>query len=307
MPTPTARLKQNTSLLSTISNASLVLLKLVVGISIQSISVIAEAAHSGLDLAASAICLVSVRRATKPADEGHPFGHGKYESIGGAVEALLILVTSGWIIYEAIKTMLAGGKMPSQPLAGVAVLAVSVVVNLLVSARVMRVAQETDSPALAGNAWHIRSDVWTSGAVLTGLVFIWLGQHFDLHLLKAHLDPFLAIAVALMIVRVGWDLTRRNLGHLVDQSLPAEEREQIQALLAEHYPQFVSYHSLRLRKAGSERHIDLHLVMPSHLSVAEAHELCDHLEDDLRKVLPSVQVLIHVEPAEAPPPAPTPG
>jgi cation diffusion facilitator family transporter len=291
-----ARLKRRSSLLSTLSNASLVALKLAVGLAIGSVSVLAEAAHSGLDLAASLICLFSVRRSLQPADQSHRYGHGKFESVGGLTEALLIFGVSVWIIVEAVHALVSGEPL-RQPLVGAGVLLLSTVVNIIVSGIVMSAARRTGSPALEGNAWHIRSDVYTSAAVFAGLGLIALGQRFGQHWML-HLDPLLGILVALMIVRIAWRMTARNIAHLVDASLPEDEIRIIREVIEAHYRAFVGYHRLRARHSGSEHYIDFHLEVPPQMSVAEAHQLCDHLEEELRQTIPQAHVDIHIEPRE---------
>lgn len=293
-----ARLKRRASLLSMASNASLVALKLGVGLAIHSISVLAEAAHSGLDLLSSLICLFSVRRSIQPPDRTHRYGHGKFESIGGLTEAMLIFAVSVWIIVEAVGAMLRGEAHLAwhEASIGAALLLFSAIVNIVVSGVVMAAARRTGSPALEGNAWHIRSDVYTSVAVLVGLALIAIGVRLHQQWVQ-HLDPLLGIAVALLIVRIGWRLTKRNIAHLVDASLPEDELRIIRRVIEAHYPAFLGYHRLRARHSGSDHYIDFHLEVPPQMSVAEAHQLCDHLERELREAIPQTQVDIHIEPA----------
>jgi cation diffusion facilitator family transporter len=181
---------------------------------------------------------------------------------------------------------------------GAAVMAVSALVNAVVSQMLFRTARATDSIALEADALHLRTDVWTSLGVLGAMLAILLGERVGFTKIHAA-DPFTAIVVALVIARAAWGITRRSYDHLVDRSLPADEVEKIQSLLREHYPQLSGYHRLRTRKAGSERYIDLHLVVPGRQSVAEAHALCDHLEGALMALLPGAQIMIHVEPPES--------
>jgi len=294
-----AHLKRRASLLSATSNASLVILKLGVGLAIGSISVLAEAAHSGLDLVASLICLFSVRRSIQPADRTHRYGHGKFESIGGLAEAILIFAVSGWIILEALRAMLRGEAYLAwhQASIGAALLLFSAIVNIVVSGIVMSAARRTGSLALEGNAWHIRSDVYTSVAVFVGLALIAIGERLGQEWTQ-HLDPILGIAVALLIIRIGWRMAKRNVAHLVDASLPEDELRIIREVIEAHYPAFLGYHRLRARHSGSEHYIDFHLEVPPKMSVAHAHELCDHLEQELREVIPQAQIDIHIEPGE---------
>ena len=199
------------------------------------------------------------------------------------------------VIQAIVSGQVTGDVHISEARIGLVVMAASAVVNLFVSRHLFRVARRTDSVALEADAWHLRTDVWTSAGVVVGLLVITLGERIGFAE-AAHLDPLVAIAIAVVILRAAWEIMRRSWDHLVDRSLPAPEVEQIEDLLRDHYPQFADYHRLRTRKAGSQRYIDLHLVVPGGQSVAEAHALCDHLESDLTALLPHSEVMIHVEP-----------
>ena len=289
------RAKADVARLSVISNALLTAAKLIVGLAIGSIAVVAEALHSGVDLLAAVMAFWSVRKASQPADETHPFGHGKFESLSAIVEGALIFAVALGIIWAALRRLIHGGAEVTTPLAGVAVMALSAVINIVVSTMLFRVAEKTESPALEADAWHLRTDVYTSAGVFVGMATIYIGR--ALHLSWAPIiDPIAALAVALAIIHAAWDITWRSMRQLTDAMLPSAEHRLIEQLIAEHYPQFVNYHSLRTRRAGSERHVDLHLVVPPDTHIEDAHQLCDHLEEDIRRALPNVQVLIHVEP-----------
>jgi cation diffusion facilitator family transporter len=295
MVTSEKKLKQRAASLSVASNVSLLILKLLVGVFTRSLSVLAEAAHSANDLAAAVIAWTAVRQSVEPADESHPFGHGKFESVASFVEALLILVAAVSIIYAALGRITRGAPELGRPLLGASVMAASVLVNMIVSARLFRVAKKTASPALEADAWHLSSDVYSSLAVLIALAGVAVGQKWNLPWLRL-LDPVGAVGVAAFLFLVSGSLLRGALRHLTDASLPQDEIAQIDRLLQQHYPQFLGYHRLRARHSGPEHHIDLHLVVPPNLSVQEAHALCDHLETDIRDLLPRAHLLIHVEP-----------
>ncbi|MHB1417945.1 MAG: cation diffusion facilitator family transporter [Chloroflexota bacterium] len=274
--------------LSVASNLMLTLLKLMVGIWIGSVSVVAEAIHSGVDLLASLIALFAVRSAAKPPDEEHPYGHGKVENVSGTVEALLIFIAAGLIIFEAVGRVMRGFEPPVVDL-GLVVMAISAGANVLVSRRLLAVAKATDSVALEADAYHLTTDVVTSVGVFVGLVVVKLTGW-------AILDPLVAIFVALIIIKAAWDITQRSFVDLLDRSLPKKDRERIAAILDEHGDKLVSYHQVRSRKAGSERYIDLHLVVDGSANVKQTHDLCDHLEQDLHDALGTSTVTIHVEP-----------
>lgn len=295
LPRPGA--KSRAALMSIISNTTLIITKCVVAFMTGSVSILSEALHSSLDLAAAVMAFFSVRAADKPADSVHPFGHGKFESVSGASEGILIILASGLIVREAWLRMISSEvEIIKSPLAGAAVMGLSVIVNIIVSRRLMRVAKKTDSIALEADAWHLLTDVYTSGGVLVGMIVLFIGQKLNWHFAQ-HLDPILAIAVALVILRAGWDITRQSYHHLVDRSMPEEEQKALVALLQEHYGQFINFHSLRTRQAGNQRHIDFHLLLPPQMPLEQAHDLCDHLETDIHTLLPTSEVLIHMEPA----------
>jgi len=280
--------KVNAAKLSVGSNSFLVLLKLFAGIITGSVSLIAEAVHSLMDLAAAVIAFVSVKISGKPSDEKHPYGHGKAENISGVAEAVLIFVAATIIIYEAIQRLITGRTLELLEI-GIGIMAVSIVVNVIVSRYLLKVAHATDSLALEADARHLTTDVMTMVGVLVGLILVrFTGLNW--------IDPVVAILVALFIMKTAYELTRKSFGGLIDVKLPEAEESVIRSSIMEHDYQVVAFHALRTRKAGSHRYIDLHLVMPKNASVEEAHRMCDHLERDIRNRLPKAHVTIHVEP-----------
>ncbi len=238
------RRKRRVALLSVISNTTLVVLKLAVGLAISSVSVISEAIHSGVDLIAAAIAYYSVRTSGIPADREHPFGHGKIENISGTVEAILIFLAAGWIIFEAAQKIVRPEPLEMAAW-GVAVMLLSAVVNTFVSRKLFRVGKETDSVALMADGWHLRTDVYTSAGVMAALAVIWaadfLAPDVDLH----WVDPAAAIGVALLIIKAAWDLTRQSARDLLDVQLPGEEIAWIESLILQRKPVVKGYHQLQ--------------------------------------------------------------
>ena len=291
------RRKAAVAWLSVISNTSLVAGKLAVGLCIGSVSVISEAIHSGVDLLAAVIALFAVKTSHKVADDEHPFGHGKVENISGTIEALLIFLAAGWIVYEAAHKLLA--PQPIHAVGwGVAVMLVSSAVNIIVSQMLFKVGRETDSIALQADAWHLRTDVYTSAGVMVGLGLILLGERFLPNTNLLWLDPVAAIVVALMIVHAAWKLTMESGRDLLDASLPAEETAWIQEYLRGIGSSVRGFHHLRTRKAGSNRFVEFHLVVDKDLSVEAAHHLSDGLTRTIRERFPGTTVTIHVEPCD---------
>jgi cation diffusion facilitator family transporter len=289
--------KSKAAAISVASNTLLILLKVVAGLVTGSISLIAEAIHSLMDLAAAIVAFFSVRISDKPADREHPFGHGKAENISGVVEAILIFIAAGLIIYQAVQRIIKGETLELLEI-GIGIMAVSIVVNILVSRYLFKVSREEDSIALEADARHLTTDVMTMGGVMVGLTVVRLAHlaGFDLDIL----DPIVAILVSVLILRTSYILTSKSVGGLVDVKLPEEEENDIKAAIMEHFGgEVVSYHKLRTRKAGSQRYIDLHLVMPRQTSIEDAHKMCDHLEKDMMNRLRRTDITIHVEPCDS--------
>ena len=201
--------------LSVSSNALLVVLKLLVGIAIGSVSVLSEAVHSGIDLLAALLAFFAVNRSGKPPDEEHEYGHGKIENVSGVVEAVLIFLAAVWIVTEAAHRLAAGAAVQT-PLWGLVVMGLSGLVNLFISSKLMKTARGTDSIALEADAWHLRTDVFTSFGVAAGMLLIWITG-------RSIIDPILAIGVALLIVKASYDLTVKAFSPLLDARLPLDE------------------------------------------------------------------------------------
>ncbi len=284
------RARVNVARLSVASNTTLMVLKLAFGIFMGSISVISEGIHSGMDLLAAIIATMAVGRSLRPPDEDHRYGHGKYEPISGTIEAILIFIAAVLIIYESGLKLL-GHLSVTNLEGGIVIMLVSVILNIFVSRRLMKVAKETDSLALEADALHLSTDVLTSAGVLTGLVIIKLTNLYIL-------DPVVAILVAMLIIKAAYDLTRKTMQDLSDESIPEEEEQAIIKILTMHDHVVHDYHNLRTRRSGQNRYIDLHIVVSRDLGHVEAHRLCDHLETEIKKCIDHSNVLIHSEPCD---------
>ncbi len=281
--------------LSIYSNTFLLFMKLAAGFLMGSISVLSEAFHSGIDLLAAIITNYSVKKAGKPADEVHKFGHGKFENVAGTVEAILIFIAAVVILYAAgdkILLFYSGEKILKGYIGtGIIIMGTSAAVNIIVSRKIMKVARKAESIALEADAYHLSTDVYTSIGVFIGLVLI---QITGIEIF----DPLLAIIVALIILKASYDLTKRSVSGIMDVKLSDREENIIKSIIAEHYSEYAEYHDLRTRISGAERFVDLHLVVPKNQHVADAHELCDHLERDIKEKIPNLSLLIHIEPCE---------
>jgi len=277
--------------LSILVVVSLIVLKVVVGIITGSLSVLAQAIDSFLDLFAITITFLAIRVAARPPDEDHPFGHGKAENVAAIIQAALIFLAGGSIIYAAVRRLQTETTLELTE-AGIGVMAVSIVASIFLSRYLLRIARREDSLALEANAHNIAADVYSAAAVFIGLLLV---RFTDITII----DPILAGLVALYIFKVAFDVLRKSFGGLLDVKLPESEEMDIRNAITEHLDvEVVSFHKLRTRKAGNQRHIDLHLVMPKHFSIEKAHDMCEHLEKDIESRWPYTEVVIHVEPCD---------
>jgi cation diffusion facilitator family transporter len=287
----TPALKRRTALLSVISNSCLIVIKVIAGSLTGSVAILTEAIHSSIDLIASLVAYFSVRKADEPADESHRYGHEKIENLAAAIEGVLILVGSAVIVFEAVRRLLGKGHLHTVGL-GIAVVAGSIVVNVAVSATIARTARETESPALEGDAAHLRTDALTSVGVLAGLALVDVTS-------QQWIDPAVALLVASVIVITGVKLVGRSSRVLVDQALPESEvaviRTAIEAFAARGV---VGYHELRTRRAGARRYVDLHVQFRAGTSLEDAHRMAHELQDEIGERLASADVLIHLEPED---------
>jgi len=286
------KLKESTARLSVLSNTGLVLMKFVVGTAIGSVSIISEAIHSSMDLIAALIAFFSVRKSAEPPDAQHEFGHGKFEDISGLIEALLIFIAAVLIIWEAVQKLLGESSELLNPellVWGIAVMGISALVNWYVSNRLFKVAKQSESIALESDAWHLRTDIYTSLGVFTGLILIRLTG-------LTILDPLIAIGVAIVIMKAAYDLSRRSFSDLIDHSIPASDQKRIQEIICDHASVYAGFHDLKTRRSGPEIFIEFHLVVPGDVTVLQVHDLSDHIESDLKTEFPRANITIHAEP-----------
>lgn len=280
--------KVKVAAISVISNSVLIILKVIAGILSGSVSIISEAIHSGMDLAAAIIAFFSVRLSSKPADENHPYGHGKIENISGVVEGLLIFIAAFLIIKEAVMKIMHPSPI-NEAFIAIAVMTFSAIVNAFVSRTLYMVAKEEESVALEADALHLKTDVYTSLGVGVGLLSIKLtGITF--------LDPVVAILVALLIIKEAWHLCKNAFSPLLDSRLSEEEEGKIREVIAKYKESIVDYHKLRTRKVGNIKYIDFHLLVDKDLTVYESHQLSEELEKALELTLQNTNVNIHIEP-----------
>ena len=285
--------KQFAAFISILSNTFLILMKLVAGVISGSISIISEAIHSMSDLLASFLAFFSVRQSSIPADSDHQYGHGKFEDFSGFFEGLLIFAAAVFIVYESVEKIVSKNFHSIEPTVGIVVMGISFLLNLIISAYIMKIGRKSDSIALVADAEHLKTDVMTSGGVMLGLVLIKF-TGFNI------LDPIIAILVSLMIFKTSISLCRNAGANLLDASIKKEDIAAIRDVVSEYIPDRIcELKNIKTRKAGKMKLIDLTLSVPSDLTIKRGHDLCDEIEGHIAQRVNNVSVFIHLEPYES--------
>jgi cation diffusion facilitator family transporter len=274
--------------LSVFTALCLAILKLLTGLFTGSLAVLTSAIDSLLDILMSGINLVAIGHAEQPADEQHPYGHGKFETLATLFQSVVIALSGAWIIYEAIQRLIVASPVRQTGI-GITVMLISTIASYLISRHLRKVAKATDSSALEADSLHFSMDVYTNLALLAGLILI---AFFKL----PWLDPVMSILVACYILFESLRLMRHGLRDVLDEQLPDTVRKQIEALIEDHKHELFGYHNLRTRRAGSQKLIDFHLTVCKHLSVEEAHDITDYIEKKIGDQIIGTDVTIHVEP-----------
>jgi cation diffusion facilitator family transporter len=286
-------------MISTKKGAARLLLGVVIGLIIikgivswitGSISVMAQAADSFLDLLSAMITLAAVRAADKQADEGHPYGHGKLEDFAGLAQGILIVIAAGTIIYSSIIRIIDGAVVTMSEV-GIVVMLVSIIASFLLSRHLRKVARATNSIALEASANNINADIYSALAVLVGLIILRITG-------LAIIDPIIAIGVALYILKVGYDTVRKPFSKLIDAKMPEEKEQFVKDTIMKYKDEVVEYHRLRTRQAGDKYYIDLHIVMRKSIPLEKCHEICDKIEVEVEQGMPGSSIIIHAEPCD---------
>jgi len=290
--------EKNTAALSSVAAAIfLTVFKIVVGLLSGSLGILAEAAHSTLDFAAAIITLFAVRAASKPADRGHAYGHGKVENLSALVETLLLLGTCAWIIWQSVSRLLSEQVVVKASIWAFGVMLISIVVDVSRSRMLYRIAAKHRSQALEADALHFSSDVWSSVVVIIGLVAVKIGQAFPSLIFLEKADAVAGLAVAALVVWVSLKLGLRATQALIDAS-PEGVPEKIQARV-ETMPMVIDCHAVRVRHSGPCYFVDLHITLDGRLSLQTAHDLTEQVERAVKEILPEADVTVHPEPASS--------
>ncbi len=284
--------KLRTALLSITVAIALIIIKLVFGVITNSVSILASAVDSFLDLSASSVNYFSIRKSEKPADHDHRFGHGKAEGLAGLFQCFVIGVSSIYLIYLSVWRLLNGGNLQALDL-GIIVIVFSIIVSLLLARYIRRVAKETESIALNADSLHYQFDVYTNIGIVIALTII---KFTDLNLI----DPIISIVIAVLIIWSAKDIVMQSLNILMDKELPEEVVTEIEEIIINHNPEVRSFHKLRTRNAGSVKFIEFHVVLNHELTFVKSHELAEDIIKEIEAVIPNSEVTVHVDPDKHP-------
>ena len=277
--------------ISLVVTACLLALKFAAAVASDSIAVFGDAVDSGADLVAGFAALISVRIAAEPADESHPYGHGKVESISAGVAAGIIALGGGFVVVQAIRRLV-GGPPDIEVGFGLVAMLIAAVVNAVMSFFMGRAARRSHSLALRAEAKHLQTNVVQAGTIFAGLALVGLTG-------EEAIDPIFALGLAAYMGWTAFGLVRAATSDIMDTSLPTDDLAAIRDVLAQQDGTVRGYHRLRTRRSGAARHIDMHLLVDPGLPVGTAHEIADGVERDIVARLPGSVVVIHLEPDDA--------
>ena len=291
--------KNSAALTSVIAAIGLTAFKLVVGISTGSLGILAEAAHSSLDLVAALVTMVAVRFSGRPADESHNYGHGKVENLSALFETMLLLVTSAWIIYEAIQRLVNNKVEVEVTVWSFIVMVVAIIIDATRSRVLYNAARKYDSQALEADALHFSTDIWSSSVVILGLIGVLVSERVSGLAWMRQADAVAAMGVAGIVIFVSYNLGKRTIAGLLDTA-PKGLDEKIKAVAAS-MPSVLDCHQIRVRNSGPGVFIDAHILVDSSLDLATVHKLTDEIEIAIHNIVPRADVTVHPEPMEGTP------
>lgn len=270
--------------------------KIVVGILTGSLGIMAEAAHSALDLVAALVTLVAVKIADKPADSDHTYGHGKVENLSALFETLLLLATCVWIIWEAVERLLFTHVKVEASVWAFIVMIVSIVLDYSRSRILYRTAEKYNSQALEADALHFSTDIWSSSVVILGLVCIKIGDFFPSLEFLHDADSVAALGVAVIVIVVSVRLGIRTVHALIDtapRGMVSRIKSEVECVEG-----VIDCHNIRIRNSGADVFIDVHVLMDGGVSLSVAHERTERIEEAIRRIEPRADVTVHPEPNE---------
>lgn len=280
--------KFQTALLSISVSLVLIIIKVIFGFLTNSISILASAVDSFLDVMASSVNFYSIRKSEKPADHDHKFGHGKAEGLAGLFQTFIIGSSAVYLIYLSVLRLLDGENLISVGW-GIAVIALSMVVSFFLTRYIKRVAEETGSLILSADSLHYKFDSYTNGGILAGLLII---KITGLNII----DPIISIFIAALIIWSTKDILIESIDILMDKELPPDTVRKIEDVIMGFNPDVKSYHKLKTRNAGSVKFVEFHVVMDHKLTFIESHEIAEEIVRAIKERIGNSEVTVHVDP-----------
>jgi cation diffusion facilitator family transporter len=290
------REKRSAALTSLIAAVGLTAFKIVVGTLTGSLGILAEAAHSGLDLLAAFVTWVAVRAAAKPADHSHLYGHGKIENLSALFETALLLVTCVWIIYAGVRRLLTGNVEVEVNAWSFIVMLTSIVIDVSRSRVLYRAARKFKSQALEADALHFRTDIWSSGVVILGLICVKVGELQPRLSWLENADAIAALAVAAIVIVLSLRLGMRSIQDLIDAAPGGIEQRIVSTVEA--IPGVVNCHHVRVRQSGGRLFADIHVLVDGGQTLRAIHGLTDDIENAVQQVAPGIDLTVHPEPED---------
>jgi cation diffusion facilitator family transporter len=287
--------KRWAALSSVIAAVGLTGMKTVVGVLTGSLGILAEAAHSALDLVAALVTFFAVRISGKPADEDHLYGHGKFENLSALFETLLLLATCVWIIYEAVERLFFKEVKVEATYWSFIVMAISIAIDFSRSRLLYRTAKKYNSQALEADALHFSTDIWSSAVVILGLVGVFISDRRPDLVFLEKADAVSAFMVALIVIGVSIRLGIRSINPLLDKA-PEGMAEKITGMV-QRIPGVVDCHNVRVRFGGAHYFVDAHIHVDGAQTLEQAHALTEVIERTIEQALPQADVTVHPEPA----------
>jgi cation diffusion facilitator family transporter len=282
--------KKNVALISVFAAIFLTGSKLLIGVATGSLGILSEALHSALDLVAAVITYFSVSVSDKPADKHHNFGHGKVENFSAFLETILLLITCGWIIYEAVIRLVSGNTHIGVNIWSYIVIISSIIIDINRSRMLAKVAKKYNSQALEADAIHFSTDIWSSVVVLLGLLCANFGFYFA--------DSLAALGVACIVLFVCFRLGKRSVDVLLDKA-PKDAIHKIELILTS-FPQVKGFHDLKVRSAGADTFVRVVVTLDGEIMLTKAHDICDKVELEICSAIDRCDVFVHAEPYETP-------
>ncbi|MFX0113307.1 MAG: cation diffusion facilitator family transporter [Candidatus Hodarchaeota archaeon] len=269
-------------------------IKLVVGLMTNSLGILSEAIHSGMDLLAALMTFFAVRKASIPPDEKHQYGHGKIENFSALFETFILAISSVWIVYEAIRRIEEGTHVEANLLAFLVII-ISIIVDISRSRALYATAKKYNSQALEADALHFSSDIWSSSAVLVGLILVWIANEYDEPLLL-RADPLAAIIVAIIIGIVTFRLGMRTVDVLLDAAPDGVHGDLLP--LIKQTPGVVTVKRLRTRSSGGRTFVDVIVEVPADKNTLQAHRIASDVEKAIFSSITEADIIVHIEPAD---------